>query len=102
MTQSSRLSMLLLAGLIAMPSPEATPLTVPETVGVRLFAIEQPREIRVTTGGGQTTVVGNRPNIYFRSDGPATIDRPGSPPVHLEYPIEVKSGKTALLIINEL
>jgi stage II sporulation protein D len=98
----SSLGVLLLAGLLAAPSHERVSVNLPETVRVRLFAIEQPTLIHVATADGKRILINGREKPRtFRSAGPVTIERPAGN-VHLKYPIEVDSSGGTLRIIAEV
>src|SRR5690349_10440376 len=81
-TFTPRLLCLIVMGFACLayaPLRQSPNLVVPATVRVRLFAIEQPAEIRVTNADGQTILINSRinsrQNVPFRSSGPVTIDR---------------------------
>jgi stage II sporulation protein D (peptidoglycan lytic transglycosylase) len=97
------LGFLLLAGLLVAPSHEPVAVNLPETVRVRLFAIEQPSEIRVTTDDGQHILIhARKTQAAFRSNGPVTIERPPAGGVHLQYPIEVDAAGRGLRIVADV
>jgi stage II sporulation protein D len=103
MSRLLSLSALLLGTLFYAPAPEPVTLTLPATVRVRLFATQQPAEVRVTTADGQSILINARqaPPL-FRNAGPVTIQTPGGNPIHLQYPLEVTAGKGVLVIVNEM
>jgi len=80
----------------------------PAPIRVRLFSVEQPSEVRITTADGQTVLLdagkGARRDTgkIFRSDGPVTIVRARGEGVRVPYPIEVSARNGALVIITEL
>jgi stage II sporulation protein D len=103
MTRLLCLSALLLGTLFYSPAPEPVAPTLPATVRVRLFATQQPAELRVTTADGQTVLINARQAPSpFRNAGPVTIQPPGGNPVRLQYPLEVTAGKGVLVIVNEM
>ena len=70
---------------------------------MRLFATQQPAEIRVTTADGQNILINARQaSVPFRSAGPVTIQTQGANPIHLQYPLEVSASKGVLVIVNEM
>jgi stage II sporulation protein D len=97
------LSALLLGTLFSAPVREPVVPTLPATVRVRLFATQQPAELRVTTADGQSVVINARQApASFRNAGPVTIQPPGGNPLHLQYPLEVTASKGVLVIVNEM
>jgi stage II sporulation protein D len=103
MSRLLSLSALLLGTLFFPPAPEPVVLTLPATVRVRLFATQQPAELRVTTAEGQTVVINARQaSSPFRNAGPVTIQPPGGNAIHLQYPLEVTASKGVLIIVNEM
>src|SRR2546426_1978310 len=80
----------------------------PAQIRVRLFSVEQPSEVRITTPDGQTVLLdagkGARRDTgkIFRSDGPVTIVRARGEGVRVPNPIEVSARNGALVIITEL
>jgi stage II sporulation protein D len=76
----------------------------PAQVRVRLFSVEQPSEIRVTTPDGQTVLLDARKGApkTFRSEGPVTIQRTSGDAVRVPHPIEVSARNGTLVIITEL
>src|SRR5262249_34348732 len=97
------LSVLLLGTVFYLPAPERVIPTLPATVRVRLFATQQPAELRVTTADGQTVLINARQAPSpFRNAGPVTIQPPGGNPIHLQYPLEVIASKGVLVIVNEM
>jgi stage II sporulation protein D len=75
----------------------------PKNVRVRLFSVEQPSRILLTTGNGQTLFLDARENTTsFRSGGPVTIERGSGDAVRLKYPVEVSARNGTLVIITEL
>jgi len=100
MTRIFPAGILFLAGWFYIHPPQ---LAQPAPVRVRLFSIEQPSEIRVTTGDGQTVVIDARKAApTFRSAGPVTIQRASDKPVRLPYPIEVTASNGTLRIVTEI
>jgi stage II sporulation protein D len=100
MTRILPVSILFLAGWFYTQSPQIAQST---TVRVRLFSIQQPSEIRVTTGDGQTVVIDARTAApMFRNAGPVTIQRASDNAIRLPYPIEVTASKGTLLIVTEI
>jgi stage II sporulation protein D (peptidoglycan lytic transglycosylase) len=76
----------------------------PAPVRVRLFSVEQPPEIRLTTPDRQTVLLNARKDFQktFRSEGPVTIERPGGEAVRVPYPVEVSARNGTLVIVTEL
>jgi len=80
----------------------------PAQIRVRLFSVEQPSEVRITTPDGQAVLLDAGKDArkdtgkIFRSEGPVTILRAGGEGVRVPYPIEVSARKGALVIITEL
>jgi stage II sporulation protein D len=102
-TRFGAVSVLLLVAALYSPQAEHAARSAPATVRVRLFSIQQPSEIRVTTPDGQETLIDARLlTSPFRSPGPVTIQVPRSSPIRLEYPLEVTASKGVLLIVNEI
>src|SRR5437773_4783223 len=91
------IGILLIAGLVFAQRPQA------EAVRVRLFSIEQPSQVQVTTAAGNTVVLDARElTAPFRSDGPVTLRRGTSAAVRVPYPIEVSARNGTLVILTEL
>jgi stage II sporulation protein D len=75
----------------------------PAVVRVRLFSIQQPSEIRITTETGETTLIDARTLAApFRTNGRITIQPTGSESVSVRYPIEVSVRKGSLYVVTEL
>jgi stage II sporulation protein D len=103
MTRLLSLSALLVATLLYPTAPESIRPALPGTVRVRLFATQQPAEIRVTTADGQSILINARQAAApFRNAGPVTIQTPGGTPIRLQYPLEVTATKGVLIIVNEI
>jgi len=103
MTRLLALSALLVGTLLYPGTPGAIEPVLPSTVRVRLFATQQPSEIRVTTADGQSILINAKQAApAFRNAGPVTIQTPGGAPIRLQYPLEVTATKGVLMIVNEI
>ena len=90
------LSILLVAGWLYGSAP-------PDSVRVRLFSIEQPSSVRITTPAGESVVLDSKKAFpVFRSPGPVTIERPAGDAVRLQYSVEVWARNGTLVILAEI
>jgi len=81
----------------------AWPRQEPAEVSVRLFSGEQPREIRVTTPGGEDVLLDARAmEAPFRSEPPVTIRTGSGAGVRVGYPVDVSARDGALFIVTRL